>query len=99
MTILILSLISFFRAAYTLFLFSYSQHGKISSGLFAVSSGYVREYLLLFLHWAPLNLLIMKREPILLWICLGSLIKILICGVKDVRFALGNTIKCLYLFL
>nr|YP_010261341.1 NADH dehydrogenase subunit 4 [Leptophlebia marginata]YP_010261354.1 NADH dehydrogenase subunit 4 [Leptophlebia vespertina]UIB40248.1 NADH dehydrogenase subunit 4 [Leptophlebia marginata]UIB40261.1 NADH dehydrogenase subunit 4 [Leptophlebia vespertina] len=67
-TILMISLISFFSAAYTLFLFSYSQHGKYFAGLFAVSSGYTREYLLLFLHWVPLNLLILKSEPIMLWL-------------------------------
>lgn len=94
-----ISFISLFRAAYTLFLFSYSQHGRASSILFAVSSGYSREYLLLFLHWFPLNFLIMKSEPVLLWVCLGSLIKILICGVKDVWFTLNHIVKCLCLFL
>jgi NADH-ubiquinone oxidoreductase chain 4 len=79
-----LALLSFFRAAYTLYLFSYSQHGRLYSGLYATVGGYSREYLLLFLHWVPLNLLILKSEPSLLWIYLNSLIKILICGVKDV---------------
>lgn len=68
-----LALLSFFRAAYTLYLFSYSQHGKLYSGIYACTGGYAREYLLLFLHWVPLNLLILKAEPTLLWIYLSSL--------------------------
>lgn len=82
--ILVLVFLSFFRAVYSLYLYSYSQHGKIYSGNYSFSIGYSREYLLLFLHWIPLNLIILKREFITLWIYLNSLIKILICGVKDV---------------
>nr|YP_010835997.1 NADH dehydrogenase subunit 4 [Rhabdiopteryx christinae]WGC89516.1 NADH dehydrogenase subunit 4 [Rhabdiopteryx christinae] len=67
-TMLSLSLLSFFSAAYTLYLYSYSQHGKIYSGVYACAMGYSREYLLLFLHWVPLNLLILKSEPCMLWL-------------------------------
>jgi NADH-ubiquinone oxidoreductase chain 4 len=67
-SILCLSLLSFFRAAYTLYLYSYSQHGKVFSGLYSFSLGFNREYLLLFLHWFPLNLLILKRETCILWL-------------------------------
>nr|QHD47869.1 NADH dehydrogenase subunit 4 [Peltoperlopsis cebuano] len=63
-----LSLLSFFSAAYTLYLYSYSQHGKIYSGGYSCSMGYTREYLLLFLHWIPLNLLILKSEPSMIWL-------------------------------
>nr|YP_010866015.1 NADH dehydrogenase subunit 4 [Cerapanorpa brevicornis]WGT92300.1 NADH dehydrogenase subunit 4 [Cerapanorpa brevicornis] len=63
-----LMLLSFFSAAYTLYLFSYSQHGKFYSGLYSCSMGYTREYLLLFLHWFPLNLLILKSESCMLWL-------------------------------
>nr|ALO77478.1 NADH deshydrogenase subunit 4 [Dorcus parallelipipedus] len=62
-----LSLISFFSAAYSLFLYSYSQHGKLFSSLYSFSLGSVREYLLLFLHWFPLNIMIMKGEFLVLW--------------------------------
>ena len=68
LSIIRLSLLSFFSAAYTLYLFAYSQHGKIYSGIFFFSSGLNREYLLLILHWLPLNLLIMKRNICILWI-------------------------------
>nr|APX39360.1 NADH dehydrogenase subunit 4 [Psylliodes thlaspis] len=63
-----LSLISFFSAAYSLFLYSYSQHGKFYSSLFSFMSGVNREYLLLLLHWFPLNLFFMKMELFIQWI-------------------------------
>lgn len=67
-SIIILSLLSFFRAAYTLYLYSYSQHGKINSGAFSFIGGVSREYLLLFLHWFPLNLLILKSDSCITWL-------------------------------
>nr|UOU85183.1 NADH dehydrogenase subunit 4 [Cephalops aeneus] len=63
-----LMLLSFFSAAYTLYLFAYSQHGKVFSGCYSFSVGKVREYLLLFLHWFPLNVLILKSEMCMLWL-------------------------------
>nr|QVM79200.1 NADH dehydrogenase subunit 4 [Tsivoka simplicicollis] len=63
-----LSLMSFFSAVYSLFLYSFSQHGAYYSGSFSVYSGSFREYLLLFLHWVPLNLLVLKGEYLTLWI-------------------------------
>lgn len=66
--ILFLILISFFRAAYSLYLYSYSQHGSLYSGIYSYWNGTVREYLLLFLHWFPLNVLILKREYLTLWV-------------------------------
>lgn len=83
--VIFLSLISFFRAAYSLFLFSYTQHGFLSSNLYCSSPIFLREYYLLALHWLPLNLLILKREILIIWIYLSSLKKILICGVKDIE--------------
>nr|QFQ01339.1 NADH dehydrogenase subunit 4 [Nematocarcinus gracilis] len=58
-------LLSFFSAAYTLYLFSLSQHGKYFSSLFSCCSGKVREYLVLMLHWLPLNLMILKGGTLL----------------------------------
>lgn len=68
LSIVFLSLISFFSAAYSLYLYSYSQHGKMNSRLYSFSRGCVREYLLLVLHWFPLNLLVLKREYFVVWI-------------------------------
>nr|YP_010586233.1 NADH dehydrogenase subunit 4 [Himalopsyche eos]UZZ43995.1 NADH dehydrogenase subunit 4 [Himalopsyche eos] len=67
LTMLFLILISFFSAAYTLYLFSYSQHGGYSGGLMSCSSGELREYTLLFLHWLPLNLFILKIDLLVVW--------------------------------
>nr|WEG23093.1 NADH dehydrogenase subunit 4 [Zenillia sp. 2 HNL-2023a] len=63
-----LALLSFFSASYTLYLYSYSQHGKFFEGLYSFSGGSVREFLLLFLHWFPLNLLILKSDMCMLWL-------------------------------
>nr|YP_009479343.1 NADH dehydrogenase subunit 4 [Sabethes belisarioi]AVV61079.1 NADH dehydrogenase subunit 4 [Sabethes belisarioi] len=67
-SMIMLAFLSFFSAAYTLYLFSYSQHGKIYSGMNYFFSGMNREYLLLMLHWLPLNLLIMKSNFCILWL-------------------------------
>lgn len=61
-SILILILLSFFSAGYTIYLYSYSQHGKFYRRLYGVRVGRIREYLILFLHWLPLLLLIIKRD-------------------------------------
>nr|YP_009995397.1 NADH dehydrogenase subunit 4 [Ochthebius himalayae]QNP09813.1 NADH dehydrogenase subunit 4 [Ochthebius himalayae] len=58
----------FFSAVYSLYLYSYTQHGKIYSGNYSFMSGYLREYLLLFLHWFPLNFLLLKSEYLTMWI-------------------------------
>nr|UOU85313.1 NADH dehydrogenase subunit 4 [Mycomya fimbriata] len=63
-----LSLLSFFSAAYSLYLYAYSQHGKLYATMFSYSGGYSREFLLLFLHWFPLNLLILKSDSCFLWL-------------------------------
>nr|QWM94257.1 NADH dehydrogenase subunit 4 [Sisyra aurorae] len=68
LSMIMLMLMSFFSAAYSLYLYSYSQHGSLYSGLYSYSNGLLREYLLLFLHWFPLNLLIMKSEFVMLYL-------------------------------
>nr|ALO76492.1 NADH deshydrogenase subunit 4 [Mastinocerus sp. MAS01] len=50
-----LSLIIFFSAVYSLYLYSYSQHGKYFMGDYCCSSCSIREFMLMFLHWIPLN--------------------------------------------
>nr|YP_006883238.1 NADH dehydrogenase subunit 4 [Xizicus fascipes]AFA36643.1 NADH dehydrogenase subunit 4 [Xizicus fascipes] len=67
-TMVMLMLLSFFSAAYTLYLYSYSQHGMIYSGIYSCSTGYLREYLLLMLHWLPLNILVLKGDLCILWL-------------------------------
>lgn len=75
LTIYILIFISFFRAVYSLYLYSFTQHGKIFMGVYSFYSSSVREFLLLFLHWFPLNILVVKGEFFSLWNYLSSLIK------------------------
>nr|AYM85072.1 NADH dehydrogenase subunit 4 [Spathosternum nigrotaeniatum] len=59
---IVLIFLSFFSAVYTLYMYSYSQHGSYYSGVYTCSLGYFREYHLLFLHWFPLNILCLKGE-------------------------------------
>nr|URX53780.1 NADH dehydrogenase subunit 4 [Cryptotermes havilandi] len=67
-SMLFLVFLSFFSAAYTLYLFSYSQHGVYYSGVYSCSLGYLREFLLLFLHWFPLNLFIVSGDIVMFWL-------------------------------
>nr|YP_001853758.1 NADH dehydrogenase subunit 4 [Saturnia boisduvalii]YP_010383241.1 NADH dehydrogenase subunit 4 [Saturnia japonica]ABQ63470.1 NADH dehydrogenase subunit 4 [Saturnia boisduvalii]QUG09889.1 NADH dehydrogenase subunit 4 [Saturnia japonica]QYK91417.1 NADH dehydrogenase subunit 4 [Saturnia japonica]UEQ12620.1 NADH dehydrogenase subunit 4 [Saturnia japonica] len=64
---ILLMLISFFSAGYSLYLFSYTQHGKFYSGLYSFYMGVSREYLMLFLHWFPLNIMILKVDYFMIW--------------------------------
>nr|YP_010040997.1 NADH dehydrogenase subunit 4 [Eclipophleps carinata]QOZ41931.1 NADH dehydrogenase subunit 4 [Eclipophleps carinata] len=59
---LVLIFLSFFSATYTLYMYSYSQHGSLYMGVYTCSLGYLREYHLLFLHWLPLNILCLSGE-------------------------------------
>nr|YP_010022506.1 NADH dehydrogenase subunit 4 [Caryandoides hunanica]QON98916.1 NADH dehydrogenase subunit 4 [Caryandoides hunanica] len=61
-TFLTLIFLFFFSAVYTLYMYSYSQHGLYYSGLCSCSIGYFREYHLLLLHWLPLNIFCLKGE-------------------------------------
>jgi len=63
-----LILLNFFSAAYTIYLYSYIQHGSVYSGLYSCSLGYVHEFLLSFFHLFPLNLIILKVDVAVFWI-------------------------------
>lgn len=54
--------LSFFRAVYCLFLYSFSQHGKFFNGLYSFKMFNNRELLLILMHWYPLNLILLKRD-------------------------------------
>nr|YP_008379172.1 NADH dehydrogenase subunit 4 [Rondotia menciana]AGO20412.1 NADH dehydrogenase subunit 4 [Rondotia menciana] len=66
-SMILLMMISFFSAGYSLYLYSYVQHGKYFQGLYSFYIGLSREYLLLILHWYPLNILILKVSFISIW--------------------------------
>nr|YP_010350051.1 NADH dehydrogenase subunit 4 [Metoecus javanus]UOI84449.1 NADH dehydrogenase subunit 4 [Metoecus javanus] len=63
-----LMMMCFLSAVYSLYLYSFSQHGKFYSGLFSFSMINSREFILLLLHWVPLNFLILKGMLVTLWI-------------------------------
>lgn len=65
LTILIICLLFFFRCSYTLYIYSLRQHGLFFSSLYSCCSGKVREYLVLRMHWIPLNIIILKRGLII----------------------------------
>nr|YP_010952743.1 NADH dehydrogenase subunit 4 [Domecia hispida]WMQ53163.1 NADH dehydrogenase subunit 4 [Domecia hispida] len=52
--------LSFFSASYSLYMYSMSQHGSYYNCIFASCSGKVNEFLVLFYHWLPLNVLILS---------------------------------------
>nr|AOY39898.1 NADH dehydrogenase subunit 4 [Scolytinae sp. BMNH 1039905] len=64
---LVLFFLGFYGAVYSLFLYSFTQHGKFYLGLYSFYLINLREYLLIFLHWVPLNLFFLKPE-FLVWI-------------------------------
>nr|ASN74437.1 NADH dehydrogenase subunit 4 [Armadillidium vulgare] len=67
-TLLLLAMLVFLAAAYSLFLFSQTQHGKLPSKMLTLPPASLREWLTLLLHWIPLNLLIMNPQSIQLLI-------------------------------
>lgn len=58
--LILLFLICFFRASYCYYLYSFSQHGSYYSTVFSYSFNNQREFLLIFFHWLPLNILFIK---------------------------------------
>lgn len=73
-----LIIVCFFRCAYSLYLFSYVQHGgRVESQNFII--GFIKEFIVLIIHSWPLGALLLN---LLILIYLSSLKKILICGVK-----------------
>nr|YP_009441937.1 NADH dehydrogenase subunit 4 [Pityophthorus pubescens]AOY40158.1 NADH dehydrogenase subunit 4 [Pityophthorus pubescens] len=67
MLVLCMFFLVFYSAAYSLFLYSYTQHGKLFVGLYSFYLVSMREYYLVFLHWIPLNLLFLKSEGLVYW--------------------------------
>nr|BDU79015.1 NADH dehydrogenase subunit 4 [Homona magnanima] len=66
-SMIFLMFISFFSAGYSLYLYSYSQHGKYYCGIYSFYTGVSREYLMLLLHWLPLNILVLKIDYSMIW--------------------------------
>nr|YP_010414980.1 NADH dehydrogenase subunit 4 [Xanthodes albago]URW97502.1 NADH dehydrogenase subunit 4 [Xanthodes albago] len=66
-SMIMLMMISFFSAGYSLYLYSFVQHGKYYSGIYSYYMGVSREYLMLMLHWLPLNILVLKIDFSMIW--------------------------------
>ena len=56
----LLFFLCFFSAAYCYYLYSFSQHGRFYCRIFRFSNNNQREYILIFFHWFPLNILFIK---------------------------------------
>jgi NADH-ubiquinone oxidoreductase chain 4 len=67
-----LILLGFFRAAYGLYLFSMSQHGVFNKAKRALNNRNLLEALIVFMHWVPLNVLILA---VIFIFCFNSLKK------------------------
>lgn len=62
LNIIILILITFFRTCYSIFIYSFTQHGILSFNLIKIKFVNCREFIILFLHWIPLNLLFLNTN-------------------------------------
>ena len=61
-TCIFLIIISFISCCYRIYLFSCTQHGSLYSGYLSSFSVTLREFCLVFFHWIPLNILILKID-------------------------------------
>lgn len=57
----------FFSAAYTLYLYSYVAHGKLIRLLNIIYPSNINNYIVLIIHWFPLNFLFLKLEIFILY--------------------------------
>nr|VFU78716.1 NADH dehydrogenase subunit 4 [Bragasellus molinai] len=67
--------LTFFAAAYSLYMYSNTQHGKTSISNFGTVSPDLREHLILLAHWVPINFLVVKFSSLQLFLCFSSLYK------------------------
>ena len=74
----------FLSAAYSLFLFRQTNHGKSSASINSFHSVSPLEWLVITLHWLPLNIFILSPITIQIILSNGSLIKILSCGLREI---------------
>nr|YP_009485599.1 NADH dehydrogenase subunit 4 [Carcinochelis bannaensis]AVZ00735.1 NADH dehydrogenase subunit 4 [Carcinochelis bannaensis] len=67
MAFVFLSLASFFSCCYSIYLYSYVQHGSVYSGFVSLGSCSIREFILILFHILPLNFLILSVDFITMW--------------------------------
>uniref|UniRef100_UPI0030027F17 NADH dehydrogenase subunit 4 n=1 Tax=Triatoma boliviana TaxID=3120505 RepID=UPI0030027F17 len=59
---------SFLSCCYSIYLYSYVQHGYVYGGLTKFSFNSLREYILIFYHLLPLNFMIIKSDIFVIWL-------------------------------
>nr|YP_010270406.1 NADH dehydrogenase subunit 4 [Psephenothrips eriobotryae]UJY97335.1 NADH dehydrogenase subunit 4 [Psephenothrips eriobotryae] len=52
---------------YSMYMYSFSQHGKLFSGMYFFKNMYVIEYFNICMHWVPLNFMIIKSDILSLY--------------------------------
>nr|YP_010705024.1 NADH dehydrogenase subunit 4 [Sciocoris lateralis]WCQ78562.1 NADH dehydrogenase subunit 4 [Sciocoris lateralis] len=62
MSFFLLMMLSFMSCCYSVYLFSMINHGYSYGGFFSFSSVSVREYMLIFFHFVPLNFMILNFD-------------------------------------
>nr|QDI93850.1 NADH dehydrogenase subunit 4 [Tuxedo elongatus] len=62
LTMIYLMFASFLSCVYSIYLYSFVNHGVMYGGYNSGSGGYFSEFLLLFMHWFPLNFLFLKID-------------------------------------
>nr|YP_002727957.1 NADH dehydrogenase subunit 4 [Physopelta gutta]YP_009643423.1 NADH dehydrogenase subunit 4 [Physopelta cincticollis]ABZ02107.1 NADH dehydrogenase subunit 4 [Physopelta gutta]APO08853.1 NADH dehydrogenase subunit 4 [Physopelta cincticollis] len=67
-SILFISFSSFFSCCYSIYLYSITQHGVLYSGFASGEGGSLCDYLLLFYHLFPLNILFLEIDTFALWV-------------------------------
>nr|YP_010633943.1 NADH dehydrogenase subunit 4 [Homalogonia obtusa]WBP69674.1 NADH dehydrogenase subunit 4 [Homalogonia obtusa] len=68
MTFMFLAILSFMSCCYSIYLFSFIQHGNIYYGLFSYFNVMIREYFLILLHMIPLNFLFLKLNSFVMFL-------------------------------
>lgn len=80
---------SFLGAVFSVFIYSFTQHGKLYSAGLSFVSPSLREYHCLLMHILPLNFLVLNA-PLLLSVCSSSLCKITVCGSVEKFYFLSK---------
>nr|YP_009003686.1 NADH dehydrogenase subunit 4 [Iwatanemertes piperata]AHB53111.1 NADH dehydrogenase subunit 4 [Iwatanemertes piperata] len=62
-------MMSFLAGGYSLYLYTGGQHGAMNSGFNGSDSFFLRNCLMLFLHWVPLNVLFLSVSYVSDWVC------------------------------
>nr|QMP96772.1 NADH dehydrogenase subunit 4 [Eratyrus mucronatus] len=68
LSFIFLAFSSFLSCCYSIYLYSYVQHGSVYGGLSKFTFNYFREYILILYHLLPLNLVIMSSDIFVLWL-------------------------------